>query len=528
LLSAALVLVAGVHALRETAHVLLLPPYVWDALTYHLPRLPEWVQGGALVTFETPTLRTFWPANHELLQLWLVLFPHHDAFVEAAGIPFHVLATGAVYACARGLGARRAHAAVAAAAYACCPAVALQATSTKNDLPVAAAYLFCVAVLLDQRRRRAHGLRHLAWMSLVLALTLGTKPYIVFLATGLAVLAWVWRRSTLPRLRPVLRAARRAGARMPVLAGAAVLSAGLVAGFWYVRNAARFGDPFYPTNLRVFGTLVFEGDRDRGRAQQNTLSASGLARNLWMTFHRKVWDDRGPFTAELAEMAGWGFFVFAFGLPSAVYAAAVSAPFRAVAACFLVSLLALFAWVSPDPWNLRFTLWFPALAALAFALALGHPGGTTPRRLWCGLAAAAITLDLVGSLGGSIQDAGVWRAMASLPLEARSSAALGRHVDYIGRGFDHALRTVPEGAPIGYHTRQDGGIYPLYGADFRRRVVFVPIEPTDDVPAVMDARGVRHLLLTRARPVVQERVDAAVARGALEPLGEGLYERRFP
>jgi hypothetical protein len=114
--------------------------------------------------------------------------------------------------------------------------------------------------------------------------------------------------------------------------------------------------------------------------------------------------------------------------------------------------------------------------------------------------------------------------MARLPLAGRSSAALGVHVDYIGRGFDHALRTVPEGAPIGYHTRQDGGIYPLYGADFSRRVVFVPLDAADDVPAAMAARDLRYLLLTRARPEIEGQVEAAVARGALRPLGEGLYE----
>jgi hypothetical protein len=502
-----LALLALVQLAREVVHVLLLPPYVWDTLTYHLPRLPEWIQAGRLTVIDTPSLRTHWPANHELLQLWLAIFPRHDAFVEAAGIPFHALAAGAVYAIARSLGQGRAVGAAVAAAFACVPAVALQATSAKNDLPIAAAFLFLVALALDQRERGGVSGRHLGWMLLVLGLSLGTKPTIVFLLPALLVLV-PWRGATSPAHggRPWLWAA--------VLAGAL-----LVGFYWYDRNYRAFGDPFYPTNLKLGGELVFEGEK--GRGQQGGASLEGLGRNLRMA-RRKVLDDRGPFTAELQDMAGWGWFTFAIGPPSLLYALARWPRTRRVAAAFALALLGTFVMVAPDPWNLRFVVWFPALAALAFGATLSLLAGP-PRAVLLALAAAATLLDLVGSLGGSQQDPAAWRAMAGLPLARRSSAELGRVVPYIGPGFAQTLSVAPAGEPLGYHTHKDGGIYPLYGPDYERRVVYVPLEVGEDPAAAMRTRGVRHLHVTHERVVVREMLDAAVAAGSLRRVGDTLY-----
>jgi 4-amino-4-deoxy-L-arabinose transferase-like glycosyltransferase len=509
-LAGALVLVALLQLAREVVHVVLLPPYVWDTLTYHLPRLPEWIQAGRLTVVDTPSLRTHWPAGHELLQLWLAVFPRHDAFVEAAGIPFHAMAAASVYAIARGLGQARATAAVAAAAFACVPAVALQATSAKNDLPIAAAFLFLAALAVDLRAQGG-GLRwrHLGWMLLVLGSALGTKPTIVFLVPALLVLM-PWRTAG-----PV--APERPS--HPGLWAAVLASALLVGLFWYGRNAAVFGDPFYPTNLKVGGELLFEGEK--GRGQQGGASLEGLGRNLRMA-RRKVMDERGPYTAELQDIAGWGWFTFALGPPSLLYALFRWPRSRRVAAAFAAGLLGVFLMVAPDPWNMRFVAWFPALAALSFGATLSVAGGP-PRAVLLALAALATGLDVVGSLGGSLQDPAAWRAMARLPLERRSSAELGRAVPYIGPGFAETLAAAPAEEPVGYHTHKDGGIYPLYGADYRRRVVYVPIEVGEDPAAAMRARGVRHLHVTHERVVVRQMLDRAVAAGSLRKVGDTLY-----
>ena len=44
----------------------------------------------------------------------------------------------------------------------------------------------------------------------------------------------------------------------------------------------------------------------------------------------------------------------------------VARSLRLLAAAFGISLLVLLSSVVPDPWNLRFALWFPALPVLAF------------------------------------------------------------------------------------------------------------------------------------------------------------------
>ena len=100
--------VAGLAvAVRIAVHVWYLPPYVWDTLSYHLPKVAEWVQNHRLVTFETAVDRTFWPANFELFETWFVLFFHHDFLVDLAAVPFYLLGCASVYAIARLVGLDR-------------------------------------------------------------------------------------------------------------------------------------------------------------------------------------------------------------------------------------------------------------------------------------------------------------------------------------------------------------------------------------------------------------------------------------
>ncbi|MCP4664306.1 MAG: hypothetical protein GY856_53665, partial [bacterium] len=149
------------QAVRLAIHVWYLPPYVWDTLSYHLPNVAEWVQHHGLVILDTPVARSFWPANHELFQTWFVLFPHHDFLIDAADVPFLLLAAGSVYSAARSLGLNRRPALFSALVYAYTPAVALHVTACKNDLAIAAIYLFVLALLLDWKERSTHPRRRL-------------------------------------------------------------------------------------------------------------------------------------------------------------------------------------------------------------------------------------------------------------------------------------------------------------------------------------------------------------------------------
>jgi len=511
-----LLLLILIQAVRLAVHVWYLPPYVWDVLSYHLPRVAEWVQHHGLVIFDTPVARSFWPANHELFQSWFVLFPHHDFLIDAADIPFYLLAAGSVYSAARSLGLNRRLGVFAALLYAYTPAVALHATACKNDLAIAAIYLFVLALLLDWRERSTHLRRRLVLIWLALCLAVGTKATIAFLVPGLLVVAFQGlraRREVEPE--PASRSPRR------TLGLAAAGAAGLlIGGFWYLRNLAVFHNPFHPTSFRLFGRLIF--GTGSGLEQQGSLSLTSLVRDLDLLLHEKIFDFRDAFTAELHEITGWGWFVFCCGWPILVYGILRERRVRWLAGCFLLSLACLLAAVSPDPWNMRFALWFPALPALSFALVIGRLRIPALRRTFYLLAMACLALNLLGTLDIGRLSPAVWKAMAGMGVAERSTAKLGL---YIGGSYGRALATVPPEEVLGFNVNPNGWIYPLYGADYSRRIRYVPIDPVTEIPAAMRQRGVWYLFVSRPFPQELEQVEALLSRGGLQKIGDGLWVR---
>ncbi len=137
----------GVQPIRFAFLIVVLPPFVWDSLTYHLTNVAHWTQTGRIELFEAPVIRIYTPANYETLATWFTVFMHHDLVVEAAGLPAYGLALLAVYALARELGASRTASWLASLTYASTPALLLATTGTKNDPHMAAYFLTCLAII---------------------------------------------------------------------------------------------------------------------------------------------------------------------------------------------------------------------------------------------------------------------------------------------------------------------------------------------------------------------------------------------
>jgi len=67
---------------RIVVHVWYIPPYMWDAMTYHLPNVAEWVQKGGIYTITAATARTNWPATFEVFETWFAVFLHRDILID--------------------------------------------------------------------------------------------------------------------------------------------------------------------------------------------------------------------------------------------------------------------------------------------------------------------------------------------------------------------------------------------------------------------------------------------------------------
>ena len=218
---AALAAVVGAAVLLELLLALAVAPNNVDSMTYHLSRAAYWVQFNTIEQFPGATVRqgTF-PPNAEILLAWTMMLTKGDRFTQIIQWVAMLGATLSVYCWARMLAWERQAAVFAGLVFAMVPLVAMQATSTQNDLVVTAfllvGALFLYRGISDQHRGE------LVVGAIAVALAVGTKTTALFMLPGIAMLALAASRW---RLRPLVVPAAL------VLGGVALLGS-----FTYVEN----------------------------------------------------------------------------------------------------------------------------------------------------------------------------------------------------------------------------------------------------------------------------------------------------
>jgi hypothetical protein len=172
------------------------PPNNWDSLTYHLARAAAWYQhGGVGWIANAPTERqNAFPAGAELEVLGSFVATHSDRLAAMPQFVAQAAAVVATYGIAVRVGFVRAAAAFAALLVPTLAVVALESTTTQNDLVVAslvAAGAYFVLSAAGQDR----GERDAALAGLALALAVGTKLTAALALPGILVLAFAARLS---------------------------------------------------------------------------------------------------------------------------------------------------------------------------------------------------------------------------------------------------------------------------------------------------------------------------------------------
>jgi len=517
----------AVSGIRFTYLVVLLPPFVWDSLTYHLTNVAHWVQAGRIELFETPMVRIYSAANYEVLATWFSVFFHHDLLIEAAGLPAYALAMAAMYAIARQLGAGPPAAWVASLAYATTPALLLATTGTKNDPHMAAYFLsalaLCLHLFAERSDERPAGLGPLFALATLLLLAAGTKVYLLQLLPAIFIvgsLSWLRSRG---RQTPAdwLTALRRAWNQLPITTRVALLlllSAGLfVGGYWNVRNWLLTGNPLFPYGVSIEGQDVLDS-ADRTAA----LNFGRLAENLRLLAER-FGDHLEPIRPDLPYVTGWGWFVYTLGLPASAWALLVKRRYRLVFLGFALSFLLMLMSTRPSPWNMRYVIWFPAVFALGFALFQERlrEEPAFMRRAFATLLVAAFTLNMATTLNYNRVSPDEFAYMASRSPWSRHAASLRLTVP---SEYENALVYVPDRTLIGYHTHSNGFLYPLYRADFSSPLVYIPFSPETSCIQIaerMILAGTRYLFVA---PEHSPGSDIAHLRGCGEA-GTHLRER---
>jgi hypothetical protein len=472
------IVLAALVAVRLLLQVWFLAPFHDDTLSYHLPKIAEWIRSGGFTRELGSDPRTPFPAGFELIETWWVVFLHHDALIEMAGVEFLVLAGAGAFALAREMGWSVKSASIAALFFVLTPGLHLQATSCLNDGPVAALVVASAALILARVPP--------ALILVPVGLGIGIKPTTAYALPGLAVIAWLCRReprTAVPSPRAVW----------------AVCGAALAVGAaWYLRNWVIFGNPVHPMGLDGMKTAT-----GGTTLQRMGPSVRSLVENLSGLLDVRIYDRINPPNAAGTGNFNWGAAAFAIGAPALVLLLRTEAPLRRLSIGLALSMASVFFLVQYDLWSARFVLFLTVLPALALA------------RLWerhrivAVLASAALGSQLLGTCVPGLVPGESLRRMVFAPAALRAAHPVPQRLD--------------RGGTVGYFDDADGRAYLLYGPDFSRRVVYLRDETLEGLLSRLRTEGLATFYCRSARIRESAMVKEGVRRGVLRPFQDGEW-----
>ena len=454
-----LTIFSAVVLIRLAAQIWAFAPYNYDALSYHLTKVAEWVRAGGFVREMGVDTHAPFPAGFELVETWWVVFLHHDVLIEAAGVEFLILAVSAAYGVARELGLSVRSSSMAAAAYGMTPGLHLSATSCLNDAPVAALVVTTLAVI---QSRIAW-----PWVVLVLGMGVGLKPTFAYAIPGPLVLWLLVRRNS-------------ALAPSPKGVAALVVLLGIVLGsFWYLRNALWFGSPIYPV-----GTKGLVASTGLLKIQFGPSLTSGV-KNVSDLVESRVYDNFIAYGSLLIRTSGWGPLAFACGILSSLIVAKKEAQFRGLGVACLVSLGSVLLLVNHDDWYMRFVLFFPVVLCIGAAK---FAEDLQPLRY---LIAACLAFQFLATF-------------VPLDLPLRFVTKLWAQ-EWRQRSAAVVYDAIPQSSPVAYYivepVHERGESYFLYGPDYSRKVTYFRRKATAlDISREMDASQTPLLYRSRETP----------------------------
>jgi len=349
--------------------------FLYDTLSYHLHVPMTWARDERLsivpAVFGDPS-SAYAPSNLELVYALLLARPNHSAALAVVGqAPFAALAAAAIVAAVRESGGRRVPALAAALAFLLIPEVWGQIGTAMTDLGLAA---FLLASLPFARRLWAAprpDRRDLLAFATAIGLAVGTKYAgatlaVPFVAVGVAAL---------------VRPGRRVAVRDAALAVVVAIATG---GFWYVRNVAVTGNPFYPVAVPGLPLPALYGGAEMRR-----------------------WDYHVP----IGDLAAFGSMLIAAGVGFASAAGvALARLWRSIEAPLALVLLAVF-WLVVPYQESRFLFAPLGVAAIAIGRAADRPPAPVG---WIGIGIA---------IAGSLLQAPAPPRLLLVPIAAVAAAA---------------------------------------------------------------------------------------------------------
>jgi len=277
-----------------------LTPHEWDSMTYHLARVGYYLEHGNLRYYDA----TFWaqvvhPQNSAiLLSFVMVMSDLNENLTQIVQYLAYGVCVVAVYGIGRQIGNSRIEALFSAVVFGLLIEGILQATTTQNDMVIAATIGIATYHLLAARQVRWQV--HLALAGVAIAFALGVKSAVLVAFPSLALLAFYSAFKG-----QIISFGTR---RIAILGGTTVLAALLVTlPVGYLENLRVFGNPLGPPTVRTAVSfegmsppaIIQEGTRNLVRYAYDFLSLDGMKGRAVYTFQQQV---RSILTRPIAGM----------------------------------------------------------------------------------------------------------------------------------------------------------------------------------------------------------------------------------
>jgi len=497
-LAAALAVVSGLALTWRVVLALFLPPYGFDALSFHLVAVTHWLQAGRITTTPLDVCCAYYPQNGELLVTWPALLGNRAAYADLVQIVSAVVGALAVAGIARAARVRTPGPSIAASLFVLTPILLAQSNTAYVDVTFTAeamAAIYLVLRYLETTGRERWLL--LGCAGAATALCVGTKQSgLVFgVALGLPLLvgalvrrAWAWREACLATALFVV----------PIV---------VLGGSWYVRSWIVTGNPFFPMNTTFLGRTVFAGTNHLNGPPPQLVHDSVVMQTLlswWSDVH--FWT-KGGYSYE-QRVGGLGPVWSYFGaILTVVFAWYTWKRRRLVLWFFLVPMAILFVF-QPDRWWARYTMPIAAVGSVAVAWAI--TASWRPERVRTALAVATLVL----AAGGA------WIASRDVIPGARFRALNTRAIVHdvlhgrrsVGQVFDPDYRWLDRlraGAPIAIDVSSVHLNAPFAGARFQNRLEALPNH--SDLRAFVRTHHVKYVV-TRKRSDYDKQARSAPAK----------------
>jgi hypothetical protein len=297
--------------------IYLFPPYAWDALAFHLPKVTCILQSHGIEVFPAiPVFINTYPFNAELLFLWNVIYLGNDILVDGTQAVFALVSVLALYGIARKCGVKPQYAAYVML-FLFIPIVIQQATTCYIDIIVSGLLMIAVNFMLLKDRARIN----LLILGMAVGMMLGTKYSYILpgLIVSLAALFLIVR----DRKIELARSGNRTWLPWILLADCLIylLPILVLGGTWYGRNYLLFGNPLAPIEINIFGATVFPGFSKPADYTFNTpiLFDAPTVFKVWLerAIPSPFWDE--PYYTLGTGRGGFGPLFFIVLLPSLLF-----------------------------------------------------------------------------------------------------------------------------------------------------------------------------------------------------------------